>query len=51
MMRRFLYIGVIVAAFAGGIITGCWADDWFDVDTCLDRGGAWDYDRETCRYA
>ena len=51
MMRRLAYIVLVVAAFLGGAVTGCRLDDWFDVDTCLDRGGAWNYDRETCLYA
>jgi hypothetical protein len=49
--RRLAYILLVAAAFLGGIATGCCIDDWFDIDTCLDRGGAWDYDRENCRYA
>ena len=50
-MRRLAYVVVVAPAFLAGTATGCAADDWFDVDTCLDRGGAWDYGRETCRYA
>jgi hypothetical protein len=50
-MRRLAYVLLVGATFLGGIATGCAIDDWFDVDACLDHGGAWEYQRETCLYA
>jgi hypothetical protein len=38
------------AIFIAGMFAGAWLDDGLDIDTCLDRGGAWDYQRDTCRY-
>jgi|GEM_PF-1489402 len=46
-VRRAFFASVI---FVAGMFAGAWLDDWLDVDTCLDRGGAWDYQRDTCRY-
>jgi hypothetical protein len=49
-MIRIIRLALAIALFLGGIVTGCQIEDWFDIDTCLDRGGAWDYGLETCRY-
>lgn len=40
----------VLAVFVAGMFAGSWLDDWLDIDTCLDAGGAWDYQRENCRY-
>jgi len=40
---------IALAIFVAGMFAGAGLDDWLDIDTCLDRGGAWDYQRETCR--
>jgi hypothetical protein len=51
-MRRHL-VAVIcsgVMIFLSGLIIGLWIQDWLDVDSCLDRGGRWDYPLETCVY-
>ncbi|MDJ0642134.1 MAG: hypothetical protein QNJ15_04900 [Erythrobacter sp.] len=42
--------GIAFALLAVGALAGAWIDDWFDIDRCLDRGGMWDYELETCRY-
>jgi len=44
------YLLVVAVAFLAGIATGCWTDDWFDIDTCYDRGGYYDRAKETCIY-
>lgn len=46
MKRALIALGV----FTVGMFAGAWLDDWLDIDTCLDRGGAWDYQRDACRY-
>jgi hypothetical protein len=46
-MKRVLTASAI---FISGMFAGAWFDDWLDIDTCLDGGGAWDYQRDTCRY-
>ena len=46
-MKRAIAVLVI---FLTGVSTGVGLDDWLDIDRCLDRGGAWDYERDTCRY-
>ncbi|MET4131595.1 hypothetical protein ABIE62_000711 [Porphyrobacter sp. MBR-155] len=50
VMRRSLVIALVSIAFLSGFASGCWAEGWLDIDDCLDRGGAWDYERNTCRY-
>ena len=49
-MKRLRQAALAVALFGGGVVTGCQFDGWFDIDACLDRGGAWDYTLENCRY-
>ena len=49
-MGRSSVIALVGAAFLSGFASGCWAEGWPDIDSCLDRGGAWDYQRDTCRY-
>ena len=49
--RRLL---LLVTAFFGAtlLLLAAWAvilfNDWMRVDDCLDRGGSYDYERETC---
>jgi hypothetical protein len=45
-MRAVIAPAILFAS----MFAGAWIDDWLDIDTCLDRGGAWDYQRDTCRY-
>ena len=49
-MKRLVCVLLAVALFVVGVVTGYKLDDWFDIDTCLDRGGSWDYTLENCRY-
>lgn len=46
-MRRTL---VFIAIFVAGVAFGIVISGWFDVDTCLDAGGRWNYDRLDCEY-
>jgi hypothetical protein len=46
-MKRAL---VAIFIFIADMVAGTWLDDWLDIETWLDRGGAWDYQRETCSY-
>jgi len=46
-MKRAL---LAAAIFISGLFAGALLDDWLDIDDCLDQGGAWDYQRDTCRY-
>lgn len=47
-MKRVIYTVLLGVSFIGGTIFGFWAKDWFDVDACLDAGGAWDYRIGSC---
>jgi len=49
-MKRGLRFVFVCATFVAGVVTGCWTDNWFGIDSCLDGGGAWDYSRQKCRY-
>jgi len=47
--RRFIMAAAVVVA----AVTLVWfvareASEFLQIDTCLDRGGRWDYDREEC---
>ena len=36
--------------FIAGTVAGAWLDDWLDIDTCYDRGGYFDREKDTCIY-
>ena len=51
-MRRHL-IGLLCLGailFLAGVAVGLLIQGWAEIDTCLDRGGSWDYKLETCVY-
>jgi hypothetical protein len=37
-----------IFAFLVGSFAGSWLDDRLDIDSCLDAGGAWNYDYGLC---
>ena len=39
-----------VAIFASGAFVGNYVADWLYIDSCLDRGGKWNYAHENCEY-
>ena len=39
---------IMIAVFAFSLAAGWWLNNWFDVDACLDVGGAWNYDLGFC---
>lgn len=39
---------IIMFACIFGFVAGVFATRFFYIDTCLDRGGAWDYERKMC---
>ena len=41
---------VAPSVFIAGLFASAWLDDWLDIDTCYDRGGYVDRDKETCIY-
>ena len=49
-MKRWSCLLLCVVSSAGGLAAGLWLSDWLDVDTCLDRGGRWNYDQQDCEY-
>jgi hypothetical protein len=49
-MLKGVRIAIGIAAIVGAVAAGLAVDEWFDIDSCLDGGGAWDYSRGTCRF-
>jgi hypothetical protein len=43
----FAFVGILATAFLAGV---CWhpVREFLRIDRCLDRGGAWDYQTDTC---
>ena len=50
-MKRPSHLILIAAAFITGLFAGSWLDDWLDIDSCFDAGGAWNYERGLCDLA
>ncbi len=48
-MKRTIRILCILLAVALLIVIGVYAKRWMAIDACLDRGGAWDYQRNACK--
>jgi hypothetical protein len=44
-------IALIVVALGVLVAVVMWASDFLKIDSCLDRGGAWNYERGTCEGA
>ena len=44
----FLRVAVTVLVLALLVWLALYAIDWIAIDDCLDRGGRWDYDWDTC---
>jgi hypothetical protein len=49
-MTLFVLVLIVVAAFFCGTVAGFKLNIWFYIDACLDRGGSWNYNRDTCGY-
>lgn len=41
---------VLVLCFLFGIVCAVWLVPFIQIDTCLDAGGAWDYEAAKCAY-
>ena len=49
-MKHFLKKGILFTSiFLSGGVVGGYVDNWLDIDTCLDSGGAWNYAQEYCQ--
>ena len=45
MNRKTILVIVVLIAL---IAFGFWVKRFWDIDTCLDKGGRWDYERGEC---
>lgn len=50
MMKRPLIAGILLLAVAL-VAAGVWFGREVAIDSCLDRGGRWDYERAACEGA
>lgn len=44
------FLLLILLVMFGGPIVDIIFDNAASIDACLDRGGAWDYEKEECKY-
>lgn len=50
-MRRVLpAMALLLAGFVAGYVVREVSDDFWDADRCVDWGGAWDDEKQNCRY-
>lgn len=50
-MTQLLRAGIILSIAAAVVAGGIWLDREMSIDSCLDRGGAWDYQQARCKMA
>lgn len=50
-MTQLLRVGIILSIAAAVVAGGIWLDCEMSIDSCLDRGGAWDYQQARCEMA
>lgn len=48
MKRRLLWFAIVAVLVACALWALPWAREQIRIDTCLDRGGVWDYAAERC---
>jgi hypothetical protein len=48
-LRMKLKTALYIAAPLLIVVGGWWLNRFVDIDTCLDRGGRWDYDGSYCQ--
>jgi len=44
MNKKYLFLGITVVIF----IAGFWLRGQLQIDSCLDNGGKWDYEKKEC---
>jgi len=44
MNKKYIFLGITVVIF----IAGFWLRGQIQIDTCLDKGGKWDYEKKEC---
>jgi hypothetical protein len=47
-MKRYLARAALLLALALLVAAGFWVWHWLQIDSCLDRGGRWNYEQSHC---
>lgn len=52
MKNRFQAVALVVLLLGVGAVALSWPkiDRWLQIDSCLDRGGCWDYGADACEF-
>lgn len=50
-MKRPFFVGFLVLLAAALIAAGLWFQRELSIDSCLDRGGRWNYEADVCEGA